>query len=272
MAWASSPTQVSPAPPGRSSRDDVRLHRVHVLVLVDQHRVEQPAQRRPGGRVGQRRPPQQQQVIEVDQAVRPLVRPVGPEQAAELGRELRAPRVAGRDDLAPAACRCSRSGCRCRRRSTARGARRRVPTRSCSARSVSSTSVTSAGSMTLNSGGSANDSACARMIRCAMAWKVPPQIRSAAGASGGQARASMSSAALRVKVSSRIRLAGMPCSRSQAARATSVPVFPVPAPARISSGPPSCAAAARCSSFRPASAPGAVTAGPSQAARSWPGM
>jgi len=33
-------------------------------------------------------------------------------------------------------------------------------------------------------------------------------------------------------------LAGIPCACSQAARATSVRVFPVPAPARISNGPP----------------------------------
>ena len=32
----------------------------------------------------------------------------------------------------------------------------------------------SGGSMTLNAGGSENDSACARMIWCATAWNVPP--------------------------------------------------------------------------------------------------
>ena len=127
----------------------------------------------------------------------------------------------------------------------------------------------SAGSITLNSGGSENDSACVRMIRCAIAWNVPPQIRSPAvcpapigirspsGPSTSRAirspsdatRASMSSAARRVNVSSRIRLAWMPCDRSQAARATRVPVLPVPAPASTSSGPPSWVAARRCSSF-----------------------
>ena len=54
----------------------------------------------------------------------------------------------------------------------------------------------------------------------------------------------MSLAARRVKVSSRIRLACRPwVSRSHAARATSVRVLPVPAPARTSSAPPSCVAA-----------------------------
>ena len=91
----------------------------------------------------------------------------------------------------------------------------------------------------VNCGGSENDSACCRMILCAMAWKVPPQIRPVVPSCPAAARASMSLAARRVKVSSRIRLAGTPWpSRSHAARATSVRVFPVPAPASTSSGPP----------------------------------
>jgi hypothetical protein len=96
----------------------------------------------------------------------------------------------------------------------------------------------------VNCGGSEKDSACCRMILWAMAWNVPPQIRppvlsEPAPADPAAARASMSLAARRVKVSSRIRPAGTPWpSRSQAARATSVRVFPVPAPASTSSGPP----------------------------------
>jgi len=114
------------------------------------------------------------------------------------------------------------------------------------------------GSMTVNSGGRENDSACWRMIRCAIAWNVPPVIRPPAdrpfaGRAHAVARDSMSSAARRVNVSSRIRDAGMPCSHSHAARATSVRVLPVPAPASTSSGPAGCAAAARCSSFSPSS-------------------
>ena len=65
------------------------------------------------------------------------------------------------------------------------------------------------------------------------------------GGIAGAPGAMTSSAARRVNVSSRIRLAGMPRERSQVALATSVPVLPVPAPARISSGPPSCTAARR---------------------------
>src|SRR5689334_18936423 len=106
----------------------------------------------------------------------------------------------------------------------------------------------------VNCGGSENDSACCRMILCAMAWKVPPQIRSDEPSNHAAARASMSLAARRVKVSSRIRLAGtpwLPCSH--AALATSVLVFPVPAPASTRSGPPCCVAARRCCSFSPSS-------------------
>ena len=106
----------------------------------------------------------------------------------------------------------------------------------------------------VNCGGSENDSACCRMILCAMAWKVPPQIRPDEPSNHAAARASMSLAARRVKVSSRIRLAGtpwLPCSH--AARATSVLVFPVPAPASTSSGPPCCVAARRCCSLSPSS-------------------
>ena len=105
--------------------------------------------------------------------------------------------------------------------------------------------------MTLNSGGSENDSACARMIWWATAWKVPPTTRSAALAPRGMTRASMSSAARRVNVSSRIRLAGVPWLRSQPARATRVRVLPVPAPARTSSGPDWYVAARRWSSLSP---------------------
>ena len=109
----------------------------------------------------------------------------------------------------------------------------------------------------VNCGGSENDSACCRMILCAMAWNVPPQIRSApppGPSHPAAARASMSLAARRVKVSSRIRFAGTPwLPRSHAARATSVRVFPVPAPASTSSGPPWCVTARRCCSFSPSS-------------------
>src|SRR5258708_4783272 len=103
--------------------------------------------------------------------------------------------------------------------------------------------------MTVNCGGSEKASACWRMIRCAMAWKVPPATRAADVApGGGMILDSISSAARRVDVSSRIRAGSGPCGRSQLARATRVLVLPVPAPASTSSGPAGQVAAWRCSS------------------------
>ena len=92
----------------------------------------------------------------------------------------------------------------------ARGARCPVPSSPWSGRSTSIRSVASPWSRMVNCGGSENDSACCRMILCAMAWKVPPQIRSTPPdepSKHAAARASMSLAARRVKVRSRIRLA-----------------------------------------------------------------
>src|SRR5258707_1316445 len=64
----------------------------------------------------------------------------------------------------------------------ARGARRWVARSPFSARSVSMRLVTSGGSMTLNSGGSENDSACARMI-----WGARPgQHQERPGLVGGR--------------------------------------------------------------------------------------
>jgi pimeloyl-ACP methyl ester carboxylesterase len=59
----------------------------------------------------------------------------------------------------------------------------------------------------------------------------------------------MSLDARRVNVSSRVRSAGTPLATSEATRAQSVVVFPVPAPARTSRCPSRCSAAARCSGF-----------------------
>ncbi len=80
--------------------NDTGLDRVDVLVLIDQDRVEHAAQHRPGAAVGQRRLPQQQQVIEVHQVAGALARGIGAEQPGQLAGELDAPREAGRDHLA----------------------------------------------------------------------------------------------------------------------------------------------------------------------------
>ena len=54
------------------------------------------------------------------------------------------------------------------------------------------------------------------------------------------------SAAAVENVSTRIASAGVPSATSQAKRSTSVCVLPVPAPARISSGPPGWVTASCC--------------------------
>ena len=79
------------APVGREQPHDVGLHRVDVLVLVDEDRVEEAAQDRPGGRIRQRRLPQQQQVVEVNEPVAALVRHVVTEEPGQLGGEIGAP-------------------------------------------------------------------------------------------------------------------------------------------------------------------------------------
>ena len=75
---------------------------------------------------------------------------------------------------------------------------------------------------------------------------VPPHGRDRRSTA---ARPTNSAAARRVKVSSSTRWAGTPRSSNRPTRAVSVVVFPVPAPASTSSGPPSCSTAPRCSSF-----------------------
>ena len=159
---------------------DAGLDRVDVLVLVDQDRVEHAAQHRPGHRVGQRRLPQQQQVIEVQQVPGPLARGVGPEQPGQLPGERRTPRETGGHHLADRPPGVHAPGVDIRARRRPRRPLRREPgsARPWSGRSTSRMSTVSPGSKMVNCGGSENDSACCRMILCAMAWNVPPQIRS----------------------------------------------------------------------------------------------
>ena len=59
-------------------------------------------------------------------------------------------------------------------------------------------------------------------------------------------RSRRSSAAVVENVSTRIASAGVPCSTSHAKRSISVWVLPVPAAARISSGPPGWVTASSC--------------------------
>ena len=66
--------------------------------------------------------------------------------------------------------------------------------------------------------------------------------------------ASISAAARRVNVSSRIRSGATPRARSAATRAARVLVFPVPAPATTSSGPSPCSTTRRCAGLSSTSA------------------
>ena len=67
MACASSPTAARPTPGPAHRRDDVGLHRVGVLVLVDEHVVEARAQRRGRRRaIAAQRTPVEQQIVVVE--------------------------------------------------------------------------------------------------------------------------------------------------------------------------------------------------------------
>lgn len=74
------------------------------------------------------------------------------------------------------------------------------------------------------------------MVACGAGAEAPrrPDIRS---------RSSI--AALRLKVSTRIRSGSVPRSIRRATASTSVVVLPVPGPASTSSGPPACSTTAR---------------------------
>src|SRR4029077_26372 len=90
-------------------------------------------------------------------------------------------------------------------------------------------------------------------MRTPMAWKVPIQIAPAARLRRFSTRLRISRAALLVNVTARISPgSARPCWISQAIRCVSTRVLPLPAPAKISSGPSSAVTAARCGGFSPA--------------------
>ena len=70
-----------PTPLGPKRAHDLDLQRVHVLVLVDEHMIEHLDHVRPEPIVGERRSPEEQQVVEVDLALRPLAGDIRLEQA-----------------------------------------------------------------------------------------------------------------------------------------------------------------------------------------------
>src|SRR5438552_11388458 len=93
-----------------------------------------------------------------------------------------------------------------------------------------------------------------RRMRTAMAWKVPIQMAPAVRFRRCSTRPRISRAALLVNVTARISPgSARPCWMSQAIRWVKTRVLPLPAPAKINSGPSSAVTAARCGGFSPAS-------------------
>src|SRR6202011_1826894 len=92
-----------------------------------------------------------------------------------------------------------------------------------------------------------------RRMRTPMAWNVPIQIPPAVRFRRFSTRLRISRAALFVKVTARISPgSARPCWINQAMRWVSTRVLPLPAPAKINSGPSSAVTAARCGGFSPA--------------------
>src|SRR5713101_7049431 len=93
-----------------------------------------------------------------------------------------------------------------------------------------------------------------RRMRTQAEWKVEIHMRCATGPTSATTRCRISSAALLVKVMARISNGETPCSAlSQATRRVRTRVFPEPAPATTSNGPPGWVTAATCTGFRSAS-------------------
>ena len=238
--------------------DDVDLHLVDVLVLVDEDVVVAAGERGAERAVGEQGAPAQQDVVEVEQRPLALAEHVRAEQAehrvdvrldpGELFGD-HVPRVpagvhGARVDVEHRVG--ARHALRHRRRGRPRGGAGRSGhgRRTCRAPTARARGRASARAPRRRGSrprGRSRRSACARRR---------------AGRTSRPRAGSISSAARRVKVSSRIRSGRTPRSTSAATRATSVRVLPVPAPATITSGASPCVAAASCASSSPASQSG----------------
>src|SRR5215211_5585182 len=97
-------------------------------------------------------------------------------------------------------------------------------------------------------------SAWTRNMRAQKAWKVETHILRESGPTRRATRSFISPAALLVKVIARTSSgAASPWSRMKATRCVSTRVFPLPAPARMSSGPSVCSTASSWVGFRDSS-------------------
>ena len=85
-----------------------------------------------------------------------------------------------------------------------------------------------------------------------MAWKVPSHIPEMPSPTSSSMRVRISRAALFVKVTARISDGfALPVATRWAMRQVSTRVLPLPAPAKMSSGPSGASTARRCCSLRP---------------------
>jgi hypothetical protein len=89
-------------------------------------------------------------------------------------------------------------------------------------------------------------SASSRSSRAQNPWNVVTDSSSYCAGTRPSIRSRSASAAEVEYVSVRTASAGVPCSTSQAKRSISAWVLPVPAPPRISSGPPTWVTASSC--------------------------
>ena len=228
--------------------DDVGLQAVHVLVLVDEHVIEGTRELRADHLIGAEGPPVEQQVVEVQDAEGALARSVGAEERRERLAVLLAPGIGLGEHLVerPLGVDGARVDVEQRLRP------REAPCLSSVAvllahvvqdvgrvAGVEDPEARSRDPASPRGGGPSGARSSERCRRGSARRRE--RLRSARV----RARSTSSRAARRVKLKSRMRSAGVPSLRSHATRAQSVVVFPVPAPARIRSGPPAWVAATR---------------------------
>ena len=95
---------------GSQPSHDVRLHAVHVLILVDEHPVPARAQSRPHVGIAHERAPRDQQVVQVEQSACPFALRIGAQEPHDLVRVSERPRELVRDHLATGLLQAHRAG------------------------------------------------------------------------------------------------------------------------------------------------------------------
>ena len=260
MAWASSPTTVTPRPSGRRASTKSACRALTSWYSSTRTWSNSRPARRPPTRT-RRAPGQQQQVVEVEQLLRPLARGVRRRTRPGCRRRRRCTTGTTRSTTSAGAAwrvghpaemaasvslRGNRRPC-ARRRARGRGGRDPIS-------STASPCVEHAEARVEPDAGDRGRAATGGRRRGTCR---PTPGRPGAGSARRPARLSISAAARREKVSRQIRSGSAPpSSQDRATRAASVAVLPVPAPARTSSGPSPCCTARRCSELRSVSVSG----------------